>query len=499
MATGHSLEHPAAVADSLHGDFVQPAGAEPPRVFRRYAELDDTPAGPSRVIRAVLLSDTSPPLYYLLLNLWVRGTGTSDAALRLFSVLWATLALPLLWLVGRDMGGPRAGWSACLLFSFSPVASYYSLEGRMYSLLWLLALALTWLTLRLEEERGAPWAALWVLTAAAGLLTHYFFAFVWAASVAWLWMGAPGVRRRATILAAVTMLVVLPWYVLVPASIARWRITGGWLDGALAWPGALSRPLALAGTLVGGMSELGGWHWADVVAMATGAAIVFELVRRGSGGRAFSRPAGLLWLSLAGACVGPLVFDLLRHTMVSTIPRYALPGLPAALLLIAVAITSLPGRLQMAALGVILAAWLPGTWKVVRTRVPRPGQPYAAVAKRLEAWAQPGDVVLVHSIPSGVIGVARYLKRDVPLAPWITQLGTRHVPEDLEHVLHGRRRVAVVSIHSLGPDPVEPWLRAHARLLGLERFRWSTATLVFFAPAAGETFVTNTDVAARWE
>ena len=127
-------------------------------------------------------------------------------------------------------------------------------------------------------------------------------------------MGAPGVRRRATILAAVTMLVVLPWYVQVPASIARWRITGGWLDGALAWPGALSRPLALAGTLVGGMSELGGWHWADVVAMATGAAIVFELVRRGSGGRAFSRPAGLLWLSLAGACVGPLVFDLLRHT-----------------------------------------------------------------------------------------------------------------------------------------------------------------------------------------
>ena len=51
----------------------------------------------------------------------------------------------------------------------------------------------------------------------------------------------------------------------------------------------------------------------------------------------------------------------------------------------------------------------------------------------------------------------------------------------------------------LARDSLEPWLGAHARLLGRERFPWSTATLVFFAPAAGETFVTNTDVAARWE
>ena len=266
--------------------------------------------------------------------------------------------------------------------------------------------------------------------------------------------------------------------------------------------GALSRPLALAGTLVGGMSELGGWHWADVVAMATGAAIVFELVRRGSGGRVFSRPAGLLWLSLAGACVGPLVFDLLRHTMVSTDTRLC-PSRPAGGSAAdrgrhhepaGAAPGGRPGRNPR--------AWLPGTWKVVRTRVPRPGRPVCRGGETAAGLGPTRRCRAVHSIPSGVIGVARYLKRGVrsPLAPWITQLGTAG-PEDLERVLHGRRRdVAVVSIHSLGPDPVEPWLRAHARLIGRERFRWSTATLVFFAPAAGETiYVTNTDVAARWE
>ena len=38
MATGHSLEHPAAEADPALGDFVQPAGVEPSSTYRRYVE-----------------------------------------------------------------------------------------------------------------------------------------------------------------------------------------------------------------------------------------------------------------------------------------------------------------------------------------------------------------------------------------------------------------------------------------------------------------------------
>ncbi|HEX2611897.1 MAG TPA: hypothetical protein VHK68_12870, partial [Gemmatimonadales bacterium] len=86
MATGHSLEHPAAVADSTQGDFVEHREAQVPAAYNRYLQQEHPPAGPRRVVRAVLLSDTSPPLYYLLLNLWTRGVGTSDRSLRLFSV-----------------------------------------------------------------------------------------------------------------------------------------------------------------------------------------------------------------------------------------------------------------------------------------------------------------------------------------------------------------------------------------------------------------------------
>ena len=52
MATGHSLEHPAAEADPTLGDFVErdrPAHAEE---FQRYLKHDDPPSSPARVVRA---------------------------------------------------------------------------------------------------------------------------------------------------------------------------------------------------------------------------------------------------------------------------------------------------------------------------------------------------------------------------------------------------------------------------------------------------------------
>jgi hypothetical protein len=106
--------------------------------------------------------------------------------------------------------------------------------------------------------------------------------------------------------------------------------------------------------------------------------------------------------------------------------------------------------------------------------------------------------VLVHSIPSGVIGVARYLDRDIPLASWVVQLETRRARADLERLLSGRRRVAVATIHHLGAtDSLEPWLEAHARPLGRDTFPASSAEVRYFAPANGATVFPGPG--ARWE
>lgn len=482
MATGHSLEHAAAAADTSLGDFREPVGALSPEALRRYAELDPQPAGAGRIVRAVLLSDTSPPLYYLLLNLWARVFGTGDAALRLFSVWWAVLALPLLWLVGREVGGPRAAWTACALFAMAPTAFYYSVEGRMYSLLWCLVLGLAWATLRLGDGARARSAALWVAVGAAGLLTHYFFAFAWVAAVTWLWLtvGSP-LRRNVLGLGALTLLLVLPWYLQVPESLARWRASGDWLSGTLVWPGALLRPVQLAGSLLAGTTGLGGWRWADRIAVALLVLTAAWLLRQRALGRLFAGRSLFLWLWLAGACTGPLVFDILRGTTTTDVPRYVLPGLPAAILLAALGLSLLSPVLHSAALTILLLAWSPAVRSVVAARSPRPRQPYRELDRRLASWAAPGDVVIVRSIPSGVVGVARYLERDIALVPWVVQLGGRHVPDDVERVLAGHRRVAVATIHNLGAtDSLLPWLAAHATPLGRDTFPRSRAEIRYF-------------------
>jgi Dolichyl-phosphate-mannose-protein mannosyltransferase len=500
MATGHSLEHPAVEADPARGDFVQLREAQSPEIYRRYAEQEESPAGAGRVVRAVLLSDTSPPLYYLLLNLWTRRLGTGDTALRLFSVWWAALSLPLLWLMGRELGGPRVAWSACLLFAFSPVAFYYSVEGRMYSLLWCLALALGWLTMRLGADGRAWQQALWVLAGVAGLLTHYFFAFVWLAGLAWLGLaGRPALRWRLAVLAGLTLLAVSPWYLQLPASLARWRVTAGWLNGELHWRHALGQPFSLAGSLLSGVSFLGGWRRADRLVSLLFLLLAVWLALRGSAGRLFASRPLLLWGWVAAACTGPLVFDLLRHTTTSDIPRYALSGLPAAMLLAAMALSQLPPTIHPAFLGAILLAWAPGIWATAASP-PRPWEPYSELAGRLDSWARPGDVVLVCSTPSGVVGVARYLKREIPLASWVSQLGTREVPADLDRLLRGRRRVAVARIHDLHPpDQVVPWLRTHARLVDRQTFRSSRAEVLYFEPVNGDTLLLGAPLASRWE
>jgi hypothetical protein len=119
-------------------------------------------------------------------------------------------------------------------------------------------------------------------------------------------------------------------------------------------------------------------------------------------------------------------------------------------------------RLRPVFVGLLLAGWTAGLWPIIR-QGSRPGAVYGALAADLERFVGPDDLVIAHSVPSGVIGLSRYLERDLPLAAWIEPLGLRR-PDDLESLLAGRRRVALVQVHNIGqPSSAEPWLRAHRR------------------------------------
>lgn len=121
--------------------------------------------------------DIHPPLYYYLLNLWCRLTGTSEAGLRSLSAVSGWLLVPVTYLLGRRLIGRAGGLAAAALAALSPFAVYYSQEARSYALVTLLAAAATLALLAYLDgaetgrRRGA--AIAYVLLAAAMLWTHY--------------------------------------------------------------------------------------------------------------------------------------------------------------------------------------------------------------------------------------------------------------------------------------------------------------------------------------
>jgi hypothetical protein len=487
VATGHSLEHPAAGADAARGDFVEAPDPLPAAAYRRTVEHESPPAGPGRVLRAVRLSDTSPPLYYLLLYAWTLALGTGDGALRGFSLLWAALSMPLAWSLGIAIGGRRAALPSVALFALVPLGVYYTSEGRMYSLLVFLAMAHAWLTFRLRRCGGRPaYLGLWALASAGGLLTHYFFAFPWVALTAWLFVH-PGRLDRRLLLGAVAAvgLAAVPWYAQVPATLRSWRVTQGWLDVKPPGYDALLAPFRALARFFSGRGLWTGDLQADydaaLLAVAAGAALFWKLGRR-----ALTGDRGLAWMWLGAACLGPLAFDLWRGTYTSHHERYALAGLPAALLLVAAGIAKLPRLAGLIVLGLMVLAWAPGLSRITSADA-RVGSPIREAARALSSRAGPEDVVVVHSIPSGVAGLARYLDGPAPMAAWVGQLGQRKVPDDVVRLAAGRRRLFLILFHAVNaPAPELDYLQKHARVVGTARL--AGIGIVEFAPPAGDRF-----------
>ena len=186
---------------------------------------------PISQISAALRHDGSPPLYYLLLHVWMRIFGTGDAAVRALSGLAGVIALVPMWFVGRRIderrirlrvapaGSRTVAWSALLLLAMSPFAIRYSTEARMYSLviLWVL---LGYLAVARAFERPTI-ARLVPVSVVTSLLlyTHYWtFSLVGVTGLTMLvyaWRGAPERRRAAaaaTVAVGVGVLTFLPWW-----------------------------------------------------------------------------------------------------------------------------------------------------------------------------------------------------------------------------------------------------------------------------------------------
>lgn len=191
--------------------------------------------------------DIHPPLYYLLLNIWIQGAGISEFALRFLSVIAGVLVVALTFRIAREFFDQDVAVIAAVLAALNPFQVYYAQETRMYIGVTLFACLSMWAMIVMlkpaHEFRSVPLSrqmrtrilALlgYMLATLAALYTNYYaFTIVLVQNLAFLvyvfWARREKRPRLAhTIILwiaaqAVIALAYVPWLLFARSSIASW-------------------------------------------------------------------------------------------------------------------------------------------------------------------------------------------------------------------------------------------------------------------------------------
>ena len=298
---------------------------------------------PIHTLPALLRRDGAPPLYYLLLHLWMGVVGSSDHAVRALSGAISVVTIPVAWLAGRRLGGRAVAWGACLLVASSPFAIRYSTETRMYSLVVLLtALGFLALTRVLEHPRVGCLVA---LAAVTGLLLYTHYWALYLVAVTGVWLAFHAVRRRggaypgagaALAAVAVGCATFVPW---LSVFLYQARHTGTpWAGGPTA------RAMVNAFSSMGGGTVSGGHVLAAILLLLGAVGLVdVRIGRRPAGIDLSTRPLGR---PLAFVVVATLVLAVVAgHVAGSAYDgRYVSIVFLPYILLAALGLSAVPGR-----------------------------------------------------------------------------------------------------------------------------------------------------------
>jgi hypothetical protein len=347
-------------------------------------------------LHGLLRHDGSPPLYYLLLHVWMKVFGTSNVAARALSGVFGLLSLPAAWFVGRRIGGNDRvrgawiGWASVLVVATSPYAIRYSTEVRMYELETLLVL-LGYLAVARALERPTPWWLVAVaLVTAALVYTQYWAFYLVGAVLVGLFVRARRARERdasATwrVIGAIVVggLTFVAW---LPTFAYQSRHTG------TPWAERTSPPMAAYRLVLGFAGQRG-------VAAYTLVMALLGLAVLGLCGYALDREHTVLdWRTrpatrwLAYATVSTVVIGLCLAYGGVGAPAIRYPSLVFGLfaVLVGAGVLALGSRVMRYAVlaVVVLAGLVGGVHNATRLRT-QAGQ----IAAAINADAQPGDVV----------------------------------------------------------------------------------------------------------
>jgi hypothetical protein len=308
--------------------------------------------------------DNAPPLYYsvLKLALWF---GDSEAMIRVPSVLFGVLTIPVVYWAGRVLAGPRAGLVAALYLTLSVAHVEYSQEARGYSLLvFALCIALVGLLLLFVRSRAAQGAAvdrpgrhvqiaglaLYGLGVLVALYTNniaVFFVFVAQLVFLYHWI-TQAHRDRALALRwllvnALVFLLWLPWLHIVLTQLIG--------NGSMAW---LVQPSVMGAARI--WSHVIGFNYVSPSPLGFNLALCLLCLY----GALRLRPQpSVAWLLLAVAMLAPLLIWLVGFVHPLYMERTIIWALLGSVLLVAAGVDAMQGwkaPVSVVAL-IVLSAW----------------------------------------------------------------------------------------------------------------------------------------------
>jgi hypothetical protein len=344
---------------------------------------------PLHDLPSFLRRDGAPPLYYVLLHVWMGWFGQSDLAVRSLSGVMGVITLPLVWLAGRRLGGTTVAWAALILVATSPFAVRYDTENRMYALVALLTvLGFLALDRALQRPRPGNLVAVGVVT---GLLlyTQYWSIYLVGTVLLWLafeaWRGRAAWRtgaRAALVAVVIGCLTFLPW---LPIFLFQSRHTGTpW-----ATPANFAAMVSAIASFAGGTSSQGRALALLFFALAGLGLFGLAVDRRHVDLDLLTRPRGRpLAIAVTGTLAAAVVGGFVTKSAFDA--RYASVVFIPLLLLVALGIATFRDRRVRT--GLVVVAGVLGLFGAVPNVVTNRTQA-GQVAARIQAVGKPGDVV----------------------------------------------------------------------------------------------------------
>jgi mannosyltransferase len=295
-------------------------------------------------IPGVLRQDGSPPLYYMLLSVWMDVVGDGPAETQGLSVAIALLAVPGgLW-AGWSLFGRRAGLICAALCAVNPFLTNYAQETRMYSLMLVLSLLATAAFLHVFAFGRRRYLPAFMALYAAMLYTHnwgLFLGFGLACALIPCWWVSE-VRasfwKDAAIGFGGAALLYLPW---VPTLLHQIQYTGApWLNSP-----NFGAPVQISRSLLGGGTPT----VALVLAAGSGLAALIQ--------RRVEDKERTALLAAAVIVVGTLVVAWVTSQVSPAWTTRYLGVLLGPMLLIAALGLARAGALGLVAMVIIVAIW----------------------------------------------------------------------------------------------------------------------------------------------